>query len=191
MLSSRLHTLAHRRPASLGRIVSGKPGAMLYCATQNCHSTTPLLLQPSESERRNALLAASNCTTWRTERQRSAQGGHLNHTAGVYSSRPRHRQMTGEGSRPGSGHALKKLQTMHRLHKQGRVNGKRTPIGRHTLKRALKEDSGQRCVPRGSREAVPEAERFPRPLRARLTTRLAVRSSIRCTPSCCVDEGYL
>ena len=112
-------------------------------------------------------------------------------TAEVYSSRPRHREMTGEGSRPGSGYPLKQLQTMHRLHKQGRVNRKRTLIGRQTNKRALKEDSGRRCVPRGSREEAPEAERFLRPLRARLTTRLAVRSSIRCTPSCCVDEGYL
>jgi hypothetical protein len=35
----------------------------LYCATPNCHSTTPLLLEPSQGGRRNALLAAANCTT--------------------------------------------------------------------------------------------------------------------------------
>jgi hypothetical protein len=164
---------------------------LLHWATQECHSTIPLRQTIVPQPKGMAPHAKSNLldVARRAIAKRAACNQHS--TVGVYSSRSRHRQMTGEGSRPGSGHPLKQLQTMHRLHKQGRVNRKRTPIGRHTPRRALKEDSGQRCVPRGSREAVQEAERFPRPLRALLTIRLAVRSSIRCTPSCCVDEGYL
>jgi hypothetical protein len=34
--------------------------------------------------------------------------------------------MTGEGNRPASSHIRNVLQTMHRLHKLGRVNGKKT-----------------------------------------------------------------
>src|SRR5271154_5519551 len=47
--------------------------------------------------------------------------------------------MTGEGSRPGSGHSHNALQTIQRLNKHGKVDCKPTPIGPHSQKRELRK----------------------------------------------------
>ena len=81
-------------------------------------SQTATANRHDESRRTRGVRASSDseCATLRKQHR----------TLGFYSSRRRHRQMTGEGSRPANSHIRNVLQTMHRLHKLGRVNGKQT-----------------------------------------------------------------
>jgi hypothetical protein len=85
-------------------------------------STSQLQIRHDESCRTRGVSASSDseCATLRKQHR----------TLGFYSYRTPASKMTGEGSQPTSGFPPNVLQTMHRMHKNGKASGKRTAIPR-------------------------------------------------------------
>ena len=118
-------TLARYSPPAHVPANSGGSAPQRNCVTStrtHIPSTCQLQIRHDKSRRTRGVRASSDseCATLRKQHR----------TLGFYSYRTPASKMTGEGSQPASGFPPNVLQTMHRMHKNGKASGKRTAIPR-------------------------------------------------------------